>query len=430
MYRHVSLLLLFLIGFGGGSRPVCAQTGTSKMVPDVQVDTRSDSLRTVSFPEALRLFRQHNLTLRRGRAAVREAKAQRRRARGYPNPHLQVTHEPLRRGEQQISETYFNLSQPIEWRGRGARLDAAQHEIDAARARVRADSARQALRVAEVYLEAAAAEQRLERLRQVVEVFRQADSSFGEREAAGEASGYARRRVRLERVRYEQRLATARLDAHDARQRLALLIQPSGPKQVRASSLPEGRPPTIQQETALRTARRQRPELNRWSATVEARRDARTAARRDGWPEPTVTAGYKRQSDGFEGAFLGLDLPLPFFDRNRGTADAEAARLDAAQTEQQLARQEVENEVRRAHRAYVTARRQSRRVGSGLLTGFDDLLRSARVGYEEGDRSLTELLDAADAYRDAQLRQLRLRRDLWTRYFTLLHAMGRPLELP
>jgi outer membrane protein TolC len=188
MYRHVSLLLLFLIGFGGGSRLVCAQTGTPKTIPDVQVDSRSDSLRTVSFREALRLFRQHNLTLRRGRASVREAKAQRRQARGYSNPRLQVTHEPLRRGGQQISETYFNRRQPIEWRGRGARLDAAQHEIDAARARVRADSAWQALRVAEVYLEAAAAEQRLERQRQVVEVFRRADSSFGERSAGSRPS--------------------------------------------------------------------------------------------------------------------------------------------------------------------------------------------------------------------------------------------------
>jgi cobalt-zinc-cadmium efflux system outer membrane protein len=422
----LSIALLCTLGMS----PVRAQDGSPGVPSAAPTEERADSLRTVSLSEALRRFRRNNLSLRRGRAAVREAEARRRQARAYPNPHLQVTHEPLRRGDQSVSETYFNLSQPIEWRGRGARLDAARHEIDAARARTRADSARQALRVAEVYLEAAATEQRLERLRRVATVFRRADSSFGNREVAGEASGYARQRVRLERARSEQRLATARLAVHDARRRLALLIRPDERGLARAAALPDGRPPAIQKRSALRSARRQRPELARWTAAVEARQAARTAARREGWPDPTVTAGYKRQSNGFEGAFLGLDLPLPLFDRNRGEAEAEAARLDAAQTERALARREIENEVRRAHRAYVTARRQSRRVGANLLAGFDDLLRTASVGYEEGEMSLLELLDAADAYRDAQLRRLRLRRTLWTRYFELLHAMGQPLDVP
>lgn len=389
----------------------------------------ADSLRTVDLPEALRLFRQHNLTLRRLQADVRTAEARRRQARTYPNPRLQVTHEPLRRGDQRASETYFNLQQEVEWNGRGPRVEAAGHAVDAARAQARADSARETLEVVSVYLEAATAEQRLDRLRRVVEVFRRADSSFGNREAEGDASGYARRRVRLERARYEQRLATARLGAHDARQRLALLIQPEG-SPVRVTALPDGSPPSIQRETALRTARRRRPEVRRWAAEVKAQRAAQTAARRDGWPDPTVTAGYKRQSNGFEGALLGIGLPLPVFDRNRGAADAETAQLEAARTERVLARREVENEVRRAHRAYTTARRQVRRVGEEMLAGSDDMLRAARVGYEEGERSLVELLDAADAYRDAQLRQLRLRRTLWARYFDLLHAMGRPLQLP
>ena len=183
-------------------------------------------------------------------------------------------------------------------------------------------------------------------------------------------------------------------------------------------------------QEALQMALRQRPELRRWQSAVEAQRAARRAAQREAWPDPSVTAGYKRQSDGFEGVFLGVGIPLPLFDRNRGAAKAEAERLDAAQTQQALARREIRNEVRRAHGAYASARRQTQLVGDDLLRGTGDLLRIAQASYDEGEMSLVELLDAADAYRDARLTSIDLRADLWSRYFQLLRAMGQPLDLP
>jgi cobalt-zinc-cadmium efflux system outer membrane protein len=284
--------------------------------------------------------------------------------------------------------------------------------------------------VVEAYVEVATAETRLRRLRQVTRVFRRADSSMAERKREGDASGYTARRIRLERARYEQRLAAARLENRTAREELALLILPEGAPSVTAEILPSRRPPAISERKALRTALRQRPELRRWQSAVEAQQAARRAARREPWPDPSVTAGYKRQSDGFKGAFFGVDIPLPLFDRNRGAAEAEAERLDAAQTQQILARREIRNEVRRAHAAYTSARRQDQLLGDDLLRGTGDLLRIAQTSYGEGDMSLVELLDAADAYRDARLRSVDLRADLWTRYFSLLRTMGQPLDLP
>jgi cobalt-zinc-cadmium efflux system outer membrane protein len=170
--------------------------------------------------------------------------------------------------------------------------------------------------------------------------------------------------------------------------------------------------------------------LRRRQSEVEARQAALQAARQEAWPDPSVTAGYKRQSDGFEGAFLGIGIPLPFFDRNRGTAEEESARLQAAQTQQVLTRREIRNEVRRAYAAYRSTRRQSQLLEGDLLQGSGDLLRIAQTSYGEGEMTLVELLDAADAYRDARLRSVDLRADLWTRYFALLRAMGQPIDLP
>jgi cobalt-zinc-cadmium efflux system outer membrane protein len=163
---------------------------------------------------------------------------------------------------------------------------------------------------------------------------------------------------------------------------------------------------------------------------VEAQEAARRAARREAWPDPSVTAGYKRQSNGAEGAFLGVGIPLPFFDRNRGAAEAASARLQAAKTQQVLARREIRNEVRRAYAAYTSARRQSQLLEGDLLRDSGDLLRIAQTSYDEGEMSLVELLDAADAYRDARLRSVDLHAELWVRYFRVLRAMGQPIALP
>jgi cobalt-zinc-cadmium efflux system outer membrane protein len=253
---------------------------------------------------------------------------------------------------------------------------------------------------------------------------------MAERRDEGDASGYAARRIRLERARYEQRLAAARLEARSARRQLALLILPEGAPSVAAEPLPAATPPTISRGEALRTALRDRPELRRRESEVDAREAARRAVRREVWPDPSVTAGYKRQSNGAEGAFLGVGIPLPFFDRNRGTAEAAFARLRAAEAQQMLARREIRNEVRRTYAAYTSTRRQSQLLSDDLLRGSDDLLRIAQTSYDEGEMSLVELLDAADAYRDARLRSVDLRDDLWTRYFRLLRAMGQPIGLP
>ena len=438
---RIAVLLVAVVGLlGTSARPSAAQSearvSTGKTGVPRPTSSRAgsvhaaDSLRTVGLREALRLFRENNLSLRRAQSEARALRGEARQARAYPNPTLQATHEPLWRGGERQSETYLNVSQQIEWSGRSARIRSARERAGAARARAAVDSARLALQVVEAYVEVATAETRLRRLRQVTRVFRRADSSMAERKREGDASGYTARRIRLERARYEQRLAAARLENRTAREELALLILPEGAPSVTAEILPSRRPPAISERKALRTALRQRPELRRWQSAVEAQQAARRAARREPWPDPSVTAGYKRQSDGFKGAFFGVDSPLPLFDRNRGAAEAEAERLDAAQTQQILARREIRNEVRRAHAAYTSARRQDQLLGDDLLRGTGDLLRIAQTSYGEGDMSLVELLDAADAYRDARLRSVDLRADLWTRYFSLLRTMGQPLDLP
>ena len=48
-------------------------------------------------------------------------------------------------------------------------------------------------------------------------------------------------------------------------------------------------------------------------------------------PDMALTGGYTRKSDGFDGLFLGLAIPLPLWDWRGGDIAAAEAREEAAE---------------------------------------------------------------------------------------------------
>lgn len=390
------------------------------------VEAAAQEPRTVTLDEALQLFNSHNLELRLARAEAVEAAALARQAAAHPNPTVTGTHEILGRGERNYSETYLNLNQRLEWPAtRSARVEAAARAAAAATARLAADSARLAFEVKQAYTEAARAEQVERVLRRVTEVFRTGERTAVERYAAGDISLYDRRRIAVERARYETRLAEAALDAAAARRRLALLVAPTGDAlQFAPTDTLAGMPPVIAAEQALPLAQSRRSEVAAAQAAAEAARAAESVIRRERIPDLTATAGYKTQSDGLTGAFLGLSIPLPVLDRRGGAIEAAGARVTAAESRLSLVRRQVENDVRRALETYAALMRRAALLETTILAEAADLLDIARVAYAEGEMELIDLLDAAEALWEAQTSEARLRADLWTGYYDVERAVG------
>lgn len=385
-----------------------------------------EAAKVVTLDEALALFAVNNLELRLARTETAETAGMARQAAAFPNPALSGTHETLSGDERDISESYLNLSQRLEWPGtRSARIQAAQRAAEAAMARLAADSARLAFQVKEAWVRAARARRAEVVLGEVTEVFREGMRSAEERFAAGDLSLYDRRRIQVERVRYETRLAEAELEAAAARRELALLVLPEGDaREVAPASGLAGLPPRVTPEAARATALDRRWELAAARAGVASAEAGASLARRERIPHLTATGGYKRQSDGLDGLFLGLSIPLPAWDRNSGAVEAAEARVRAADSRVSLVRRQVLNDVARALERYrsLAARAEFLRP-----TGDDrgaDLLEIARVGYAEGEMDLLELLDAARAHLEANLDQAGLRAESWISYYDLERAVG------
>ncbi|MDH3422724.1 MAG: TolC family protein, partial [Gemmatimonadota bacterium] len=291
--------------------------------------------------------------------------------------------------------------------------------------RIHADSVRLAFDVKSAYVLALHAQDRRSVTQRITEVFREATRTASERYEAGDISRYARSRIRVERARYETLLADADMEVGSAQRTLALLVAPGGEDiRLAAAPLPTPTPPPIPSRVFDLAVVEERAELASARAEVDAEVARARLMRAERVPDLTASGGFKRQSDGLRGVFLGLSIPVPFFDRGAGAVQAADAGLLAAEERLMLTRRQLQNDVLQAVESFETLQRRSQLLSGEAMGEADDLLDIALVAYEEGEMELLELLDAAAALHGARTAESGLQTALWTAYYDLERAVG------
>lgn len=400
-------------------------SSSSAMTHTASEYTASDKPERITLNEALHQFQQHSLGLQRSRAEAAEQSARGAQDLAYPNPELEVSHEPLFRGSDRAWEAYAVIHQPVEWPGhRSTEREMATQTREAAQADAQVDSLRLVQEAAQAYIAAAAAEAKLASIEATLRLFEQADSTYQRRYAEGDVSGYAIERFRVAHARIINRQADAELEVGDTRRTLNRLIQAdTNGAALAPAELPDldAELPAVQE--AQTRAEQQRPALRRIEAERATAEAAQRVAKQDRIPSPTLMAGYKRQSDGFEGVFFGAEIPIPAFDRNAPQIRAEQARLEGAETTRRLLQRQIEDEVRTAHAAYTSVTERRARLNTAGASP-NALLARAESRYAEGEMELSDLLDAAETYAEARSIAIDLKTDQWMRYLDLLRAMG------
>lgn len=384
-----------------------------------------DGVPRVTLAEALEAFAENSPALRIARAEAAEVAGRARRSRSYANPAISLLREDLSRSGEDYWEATAGLMQRIEWPGRtAARGVAARHTITGAGARFRADSLQLVFAVREAYVRAWLAEAAERTIGQAAEMISAVTRAAEQRLEAGDISGYETRRLRLGRIQAEKDEADAELRARAARRLLASLVMPDAAlHELGPADAIAGVPPAIASGAVLAALSR-RPDLEAAARELDAARAQHRVATLEWVPDPTVSLAYKEHADGFKGATLGVDLPLPIFDRAGGAREEAAARESAARSGLGLLRRQAELDLVDASDLYSVARERLQVTGEGLVTESEVVLSAARVAYDEGEMTLVEFLDATGAFRDARLSALTLRAEAWIAYHNLLRAMG------
>ena len=167
-----------------------------------------------------------------------------------------------------------------------------------------------------------------------------------------------------------------------------------------------------------------RPDVEAAASEADAARAGADLARTYWVPAPNLGFGYRHHDDGFGGATIGLELPLPLFDRGSGTREEAAAQSSAAAYRLELRRELARYDALAASDRHASSRARLEAAAEGLRADGEALLASATAAYAEHEMTLLELLDAAGAFQTAQLSSLSLASEAWVSYYDLLRAMG------
>jgi cobalt-zinc-cadmium efflux system outer membrane protein len=389
--------------------------------PKVMVSAQ-ETREVVTLEEALSLFGQNSPGLHLARSRLRAALGGIRQDRALPNPQMAITHEAL--GD--YSESYLNLTQQMDflWE-RGNRGERAEALRSRAQAEFLADSVLLVSEVRRAYIDAW-------QRRETVAAYGRSDEVMGELLASAEArfsegdlAGYDLRRLRFETLQFGRRTALAELDLEEAERRLgSFLVDSDGSQRISVEDLVITGIGERLEGDLLARALASRPEIRSAESFVDALEASAGLARSSVLRGTSVTGGLKRQADGQEGVFLGLAFPLPFADRRKGAVDAAQAEVLAAESEVELLRRSIAQQVSLASARLQIAQRQQELLGPTGVEEAQELLAIARLSFAEGEMRAVDVLDATRAFVEAQLMESQVQGDLWEAYFELEQAVG------
>jgi cobalt-zinc-cadmium efflux system outer membrane protein len=329
-----------------------------------------------------------------GAAETRVAEGQAAQAAVRPNPMLGLMVEnaagsgPYK--DFDGAETTLSIEQPLELGGkRAARISAAQADLIAAQARAalgRIDFARD---LALAYVNAEAAQQRLAIAKDGVDLA-QADAKAvrllvdNGKEAQVRAiqaeAGLATARAAAAAALAETETTLARLSAVVGSNETYVAV--AGGLLDDAPAMPTTTAPAF--SPVIAAARAERDAADRRIALERARRA----------PDLSVSLGVRRfQSDESTAAVFGVSVPLPLFDRNRGSVAAAMANAQAAQARLAMAQAEQDAD-HRAATAQIVAANQALEASRQAEGAASETYRLTRIGYDAGRLPLSELLAA------------------------------------
>ena len=103
----------------GRSLVLTTLTAVFAVLPQVSAlqVSEEDSVQRITLEQALEMFEQNNLELRVVAAERDRALGFAKQAKAHPNPVAAVSHEGLSESGRDYSESYFTLSQRLEWPG-------------------------------------------------------------------------------------------------------------------------------------------------------------------------------------------------------------------------------------------------------------------------------------------------------------------------
>lgn len=388
--------------------------------------TQETMLLRLTEREALARFVASDPRIRALNARIDEIRASQAERTLWPNPSATFSRESVLGAH----DTFLLARQELPISGRRSRLqtagglavDAAQAEAQLERSQLQAD-------LREAYVALLLSQQREEALQGSIDALQKLISVLRTREEGGEGSTYDRMRGQRALIELEAERSLAVGDRARAQGRLASYLGPGIPTEalVAADSLiaTQSQPPL---PAVIEQALANRGDYRASELSIARFEAERVAATRLQIPTPTLTGGLKRSDLGgtsSSGYQVSVDLSIPLFSRGQAATALATAQKARAQAEAESWRLQIEAEVGAAYNVARIQHERLTRYQESATAIAEPLAQIGRVGYEEGELSILELLDAERQALDARLRILDLAAAARRAAIELDRAIGR-----
>ena len=322
-----------------------------------------------------------------------------------PNPELAFLLEDTRR---ETRTTTLQLNQPIELGGkRSARLAAAGRtreiaavELDLRRAEIRA-------LVTANFFDVLAAQERIRLAQEVANLAKRATEVAAKRVASGKVPPLEETKARVTEANVRLDLSLAQSELRTARQRLASTWGNPLPRFERAEGRLEPLP-ALPSAESMNARLAESPHLKRAKIEIQRRKSLADLERAKRTPDLTVSLGAMRAAElGRNQVLLGLSIPIPVFDSNRGNQFTALKLTDKARDELVAMQIRLASETQAALERLAAARNAADTLKRDVLPGAQNAYDVATKGFELGKFNFLDVLDAQRTLFEAKSQYLR-----------------------
>ncbi|OUM02951.1 TolC family protein [Variovorax sp. JS1663] len=378
---------------------------------------------SLTLAAAVALALDHSPELSAARREIEAAEGARIQAGVLPNPSLSVELEDTRR---ETRTTTVLLSQPIELGGkRGARIEAAERAIELARVQLEGREAELRASVTAAFFAALIAQDRVRLALASLALANTGSQAAGKRVSAGKISPVEETKAKVAEANVRLELVQAQGELRTSLQQLRAVTgapTPIGGVDGDALAMPPLPPEALLEERLQRA-----PAMRQAGLDVQRLRALAELERAKRVPDITLTVGAKRpQEMARSQAVVGISVPLPIFDSNRGNLLEALRRQDKAGDEARALELRLRAEAGAALQRHNTARTEAAALQAEILPGAQSAFDAATKGFALGKFSYLEALDAQRTLLQARAQYLRALADAHRSITDLDRLLGGP----
>lgn len=374
------------------------------LVNQSEAAASAEPAQVLTLEAAIRLALERNPTLAATRREIEAADAQILQGSLRPNPEFVYLAEDTR----SVSRTSTaQLDVPIEMGGkRGARVDAATRNKNAAVSELTARQLQIRASTMAAFFEVVAAQEQTSLARDTLVLAMRASDIAGKRVTAGKISPVEEIKARVAEAGVRLSLTQAESELRNARRRLTSFWGNPSPRFTEVVSEID-RMPDLPTRDLVQNRLAISPVLERAQQEVERRKSLVTVEQAKTVPDITFTLGMKRREDVTrDQVMVGVSIPLPVFNRNQGNLLEALKREDKARDELAATKLTLYADALQILERISARREETELLQKSLLPGAKWAYEAATIGFENGKFSFLEVLDAQRTYFSAKSQYL------------------------